>query len=316
MLSALWDTTRMRLLVELANQSSVSAAARAVGITQSTASEHVRVLETATRQPLVERFGRGSRLTQAGSMLATRAAEALTALSAGEEEIADLAGLRAGRIVLAASSSPGGYLLPYSLSCFHKQFPHVAVELEIAPTAEIIERLLAGYVQLAIVGAAPADARLVAEPFADDEIIGVARPGLLPVQDGFVSAVALSKANLLARERGSSTQDYADAELAQAAVKPASVWRLGSGDAVNRSAQAGLGYAFVTRYAVAEEVADGRLERFRIAGRPPLQRQFLVVWLAGRTLTPGERGFLTTLKSCCLETAAYAESCVGPPAAS
>ena len=97
-LAALWDTTRMRLLVELARQDSVSAAARAIGVTQSTASEHMRVLELATQQPLVERFGRGSRLTDAGRALARRAAEALAALAAGEEEIADLAGLQSGRV--------------------------------------------------------------------------------------------------------------------------------------------------------------------------------------------------------------------------
>lgn len=303
-LSALWDATRMRLLVELVNQSSISAAARAVGITQSTASEHVRVLEIATRQPLVERFGRGSRLTQAGRVLATRAAEALTALSAGEEEIDELAGLRAGRIVLAASSAPGGYLLPDALGCFREQHPAVAVELEIGPSAEVIERVLAGDVHLAIVGAVPNDERLVAEPFADDEIVGVAKPGVLPVEDGSVSASALGQGTLLTREPGSSTQALADAELAQVGVKPASVWQLGSSDAVKRAAQAGLGYALVSRHTVAEEVEDGRLESFRIAGRPPLERQFLVVSLAGRRRTPAETGFLTTLVSCCAKTAA------------
>ena len=303
-LAALWDTTRMRLLVELASQSSISAAARAVGITQSTASEHVRVLEIATRQPLVERFGRGSRLTQAGRVLATRAAEALTALSAGEEEIDELAGLRAGRIVLAASSAPGGYLLPDALGCFREEHPAVAVELEIGPSAEVIERVLAGDVHLAIVGAVPNDERLEAEPFADDEIVGVAKPGVLPVEGGCVSASALGQGTLLTREPGSSTQALADAELAEAGVKPASVWQLGSSDAVKRAAQAGLGYALVSRHTVAEEVEDGRLESFTIAGRPPLERQFLVVSLAGRRRTPAETGFLATLVSCCAKTAA------------
>jgi molybdate transport repressor ModE-like protein len=312
-LAALWDATRMRLLVELASQSSISAAARAVGITQSTASEHVRVLEIATRQPLVERFGRGSRLTQAGHVLAMRASEALAALSAGEAEIDELAGLRSGRIVLAASSAPGGYLLPDALGCFREEHPDVSVELDIASSAEVVDGVLAGHVQLAIVGAAPADDRLVAEPFADDEIIGVAKPGILPVEGGCVSPAALSQETLLTRELGSSTQALADAELAAAGVKPASSWQLGSSDAVKRAAQAGLGYALVSRYTIAEEVGDGRLEAFRIAGRPPLERQFVVVSLAGRRRTPAESGFLATLTSCCAKTSTVASGAVGPP---
>ena len=153
LLAALWDTTRMRLLVALANERSVSAAARAIGVTQSTASEHVRVLELATRQPLVERFGRGSRLTDAGQVLARRAAAALAELAAGEDEIADLAGLQRGRVALAASWSPGAYLLPYTLGCFRQKYPGVSIELEVASSAQVVERLLAGRVQLAIIGA-------------------------------------------------------------------------------------------------------------------------------------------------------------------
>jgi DNA-binding transcriptional LysR family regulator len=302
----------MRLLVELARQDSVSAAARVIGVTQSTASEHMRVLEVATRQPLVERFGRGSRLTDAGRVLAARAAEALAALAAGEEEIADLAGLQTGRVVLAASWSPGAYLLPDTLGCFRQQYPGVSINLEVAASADVIEWLLAGRVQLAIVGAAPDDERLVAQPFVEDEIVGVAKPGLLAVNEGTVSAAALSAETFLAGEPGSSTQALADEELRTAGVKPKTVWRLGSGEGVKRSAQEGLGFAFLSRYAVAEEVDQGLLESFRIEGRDPLRRYFLVVRLAGRELTPAEGRFLSTLSTCCTKTAAYAKSCVLP----
>lgn len=309
-LGALWDATRMRLLAELARQDSVSAAARAVGITQSTASEHLRVLETAAGQPLVERNGRGSRLTDAGRVLAARAAEALAALGAGEEEVAGLAGLRTGRVTIAASTAPAGYLLPDTLGCFRDEYPGVAVEVEVAASGEIVRRLLAGRVQLAIVGGAPADERLAAEPFVDDEIVGVARPGVLPVRDGVVPAAALADVTLLAREDGSSTQALADAELRAAGAAPAARWELGSSEAVKRAARAGLGFAFVSRYAVAEEVERGELEHFRLAGREPLRRQFLVVRLAGRQPSPAETAFVGTLRRCCASSAAYAAACV------
>jgi molybdate transport repressor ModE-like protein len=313
-LAALWDATRMRLLVALANEPSVSAAARAIGVTQSTASEHVRVLETAMGQPLIERLGRGSRLTDAGRVLAARAAEALTALAAGEEEIADLAGLQTGRVALAASWSPGAYLLPDTLGCFRHEYPGVSIELEVASSADVIERLLAGRVQLAIVGAVPDDERLAARPFSEDEIVGVAKPGVLPVHRGAVTAAALSAETLLAGEPGSSTQALADEELRAAGVAPKTIWRLGSGEGVKRCAREGLGYAFLSQYAVLEELNEGRLESFRIAGRPPLRRHFLVVRLAGRELTPAEERFLSTLATCQAKSAACArDSVVTPP---
>src|SRR6187549_246955 len=92
-LQELWDTTRMRLLVEIQRQGSLSAAAQAIGIGQPSASQHLRLLEAAAGQRLVERTGRGSRLTEAGQVLAARAAQALDTLSAAEEELGELAGL-------------------------------------------------------------------------------------------------------------------------------------------------------------------------------------------------------------------------------
>jgi molybdate transport repressor ModE-like protein len=314
MLGALWDATRMRLLVALANERSVSAAARAIGVTQSTASEHVRVLELAMGQPLIERLGRGSRLTDAGRVLALRAAEALAALAAGEDEIADLAGLQSGRVSLAASWAPGVYLLPDTLGCFQEEYPSVSIELEVASSADVIQRLLAGRVQLALVGAVPDDGRLAVQPFCEDEVLGVAKPGVLPIEDGTVTADALSAATLLAAEMGSSTQAVADEELQAAGVHPRAVWRLGPSEGVKRAAEAGLGFAFLSRFAVADELAQGRLETFRIVGREVLRRQFLVVRLAGRDLTPAEERFLSTLWRCCSRSAAYAASCVVPPA--
>src|SRR5919197_5355344 len=96
LLSELWDTTRMRLLVEIDRRGSVSAAAQAVGIGQPSASEHLRTLEAAAGQRLVERNGRGSRLTEAREVLALHAAQALATLRAGEEELRALAGLEGG----------------------------------------------------------------------------------------------------------------------------------------------------------------------------------------------------------------------------
>ena len=165
-LRELWDTTRMRLLVEIERQGSVSAAAAAIGIGQPSASQHLRLLEAAAGQRLVERTGRGSRLTDAGQVLAARAAQALASLGAAEEELGAIAGLQTGTIHLGASTAPGVYLLPDTLGCFRRSYPGVTVEVEVAASDEILKRLLAGRLQLALVGAARADERILLEPSA------------------------------------------------------------------------------------------------------------------------------------------------------
>src|SRR3989442_1591617 len=227
-LRELWDTTRLRLLVELERQGSLSAAARAIGIGQPSASQHMRLLEAASGQRLVERSGRGSRLTEAGRILAARAAQALSSLGAAEEELASLAGLRTGTIHVGASTAPGVYLLPDTLGCFRREYPGVTVEVEVAASAEILDRLLRGRVQLALVGAAEADPRIQLDPFLEDEVVGVAKPGLAPLAEGAVAPERLADFLLLEREAGSGTQRLVDDELRAAGVEPAGTWELGS----------------------------------------------------------------------------------------
>jgi molybdate transport repressor ModE-like protein len=309
-LSLVWDSTRLRLLVEIERTGSVSAAARAIGIGQPSASEHVRILEGAAGQRLVERNGRGSRLTEAGRVLATHAAEALATLGAAEEELLALAGLEAGTIHIGASTTPGVYLLPDTLGCFRRDHPNVVVEVEIASTGEILTRLLAGRVQLALVGEAEEDERILLEPFLGDEIVGIARPGLLRAEEGKVEPADLEAHVLLAREPSSSTRAIAERALARRGVRPRQVWELDSSEAIKRAAREGLGFAFLSRYAVAEEVERGELESFRVAGVPPIERGLFVARLARRPLSPSERGFIATLTRCCAKSADYAAACV------
>jgi molybdate transport repressor ModE-like protein len=310
-LRELWDTTRMRLLVEIDRHGTVSAAAAAIGIGQPSASQHLRLLEAAAGQRLVERSGRGSRLTQAGQVLAARAAQALSTLGAAEEELGALAGLQTGTIHLGASTAPGVYLLPDTLGCFRRSYPGVSVEVEVAASDEILARLLAGRVQLALVGASETDERIELEPFLEDELVGVAKPGLAPLRNGKLAPAHLAKFLLLSREPGSSSQRMIDVELRSLGIAPAGVWELGSSEAVKRAAREGLGLAFLSRYAVAEEIERGDLECFRLAGRPPLIRNFSVARLVGRPLSPTEHTFVETLTSCCEKQATYAEACVG-----
>ena len=309
-LSLLWDTTRLRLLVEIDRKGSVSAAAQAIGIGQPTASAHLRLLEASAGQRLVERNGRGSRLTEAGRVLARHASEALTTLAVGEEELHALAGLESGTIHIGASSTPGVYVLPGTLACFRRDHPNVRIEVEIASSGEIVERLLAGRVQLALVGEPKVDERVTLEPFLDDEIVGVAKPGTLSLRKGKLRAAALGKQTLLVREQTSSTRHLSDQALAEAGVQPEQVWELDSSEAIKRAAGEGLGVAFLSRYAVAEEVERGDLESFRLAGQPRILRKLNVARLSSRLPSPSERGFLATLTRCCAKNAEYASACV------
>jgi DNA-binding transcriptional LysR family regulator len=164
---------------------------------------------------------------------------------------------------------------------------------------------------LALIGETDPDERVLLEPFITDEIVGVAKPGLLNLREGKARGSELAAQTLLVRETGSSTRRLSERALATAGIWPARIWELDSSEAIKRAAREGLGIAFLSRYAVAEEIERGELEHFRIAGRPPLDRNLHIARLARRPLSSSERGFVATLTRCCAKNAAYAETCLG-----
>src|SRR5690349_24348277 len=96
------DVARLRVLVAVARHGTVTAAARALHYAQPSVSHHLARLEAETGSRLVQRAGRGIRLTEAGRMLADRAEESLGRLDAAGAELAAHAGRRSGRVRLGA----------------------------------------------------------------------------------------------------------------------------------------------------------------------------------------------------------------------
>ena len=178
-LSLVWDATRLRLLVEIDRRGSVSAAAKSIGIGQPTASEHLRLLEAAAGQRLVERNGRGSRLTEAGNVLAQHAGQALATLAAGEQELHALAGLETGTIHIGASTTPGCISFRARSAASDATTQTSPSRSRSPPPERSSSASSPGGSSFALVGETLVDERVKLEPFLSDEIVGVARPGLL-----------------------------------------------------------------------------------------------------------------------------------------
>src|SRR5438874_8478433 len=106
------EPTRLRLLVELGRRGSISAAADACGMAQPSATKHLKTLEAAVGDKLVERNGRSSQLTEAGQVVAAHAARVLDTLQAMQEDLQALHDAERGTLTLAASTTPGAYVLP------------------------------------------------------------------------------------------------------------------------------------------------------------------------------------------------------------
>ncbi|MCU7730004.1 LysR family transcriptional regulator [Actinoplanes sp. KI2] len=144
------DVTRLRVLAAVARHGSVTAAAQALHYAQPSVSHHLQRLEAETGSRLVQRAGRGIRLTEAGRMLAARAEEILGRLDAAEEELAAYDGLRRGRVRLAAFPSALGTFVPLAAAGFAAAHPEVDLRFREAEPPEGVRLLRSGEVEVVL----------------------------------------------------------------------------------------------------------------------------------------------------------------------
>jgi DNA-binding transcriptional LysR family regulator len=148
---AVLDLTRLRALAAVARHGSVTAAAAELGYVQSSLSHHLARLEAETGTRLLQRAGRGVRLTEAGRMLAERAEEILGRVAAAEAELAAHSGLSAGRVRLAAFPSALGTFVPAATAAFAGAHPGVELRFFEAEPPEALRMVRAGEVDVAVV---------------------------------------------------------------------------------------------------------------------------------------------------------------------
>jgi len=171
------DVTRLRVLVAVARYGSVTAAAKALNYAQPSVSHHLARLEAETGIKLIQRAGRGIRLTDAGRLLAERGAEVIGRLDAAESELAAYTGLRAGRLRLAAFPSALGTIVPAAAALLREHQPSVDLRLTEAEPPEALRMLRAGYVDVALVFRYSAEGAEYPDAVGDVGVHGRGEPG-------------------------------------------------------------------------------------------------------------------------------------------
>src|SRR6476660_1463455 len=144
------NAVRLRVLREVAYRGSFSAAAEALDYTQSAVSQQIATLEAETGVALLERHPRGVTLTAAGQTLVRHAEGILARLEAAEGALAAIAGLRGGRLRMASFASAGATLMPLAIANFTTSYPDVELTLAEGEPEEIVPRLRAGELDLAL----------------------------------------------------------------------------------------------------------------------------------------------------------------------
>src|SRR6202051_3875825 len=144
------NVARLPVLREVAYRGSFSATADALSYTQSAVSQQIAALEAEAGMTLLERHARGVSLTAAGQTLVGHAEGILARLEAAESALSAIAGLRSGRLRMASFPTAGATLMPLAIATFRSSYPDVELTLAEGEPEEIVPRLRAGELDLAL----------------------------------------------------------------------------------------------------------------------------------------------------------------------
>lgn len=264
----------------VARLGSVSLAADELHLTQSAVSLQIAALEESAGTPLLQRSGRGIRLTEAGELLNGYASRITELWREAGEEMATLRGVFSGTLRVGAVTT-AEYLLPPLLVSFVNQRPKVKVKLQVGNRDEIV-RLLAGQeIDLAIMGRPPSELKTESTAFAKHPMAFLAAPDHPLMKQPTLEALAESR--ILVRERGSGTRTTVERLFKDQGLPLRIGSELSSNEAIKQMCAAGFGVAFLSMHTCVLELDAGRLQVLPLKDNP-LQRDWHVIHLAARQL--------------------------------
>lgn len=286
----------LRLFHATARLGQMARAAEALHVSQPAVSKQIGELERALGLPLFDRIGRRLRLTPAGEIVLAHADQIFGLTEQLQRALADLRGLRRGRLLLGASTTVGEYLLPQAMGRFKEEHPGVELVLEIANTEHVLERVLQQTVDLAFVGSAVQHADIVVQPYVEDFVVVIAAPSHPLSRKRSILPIELEGQPFITREPGSATRATAEAEAAHLGLRMTTAMALGSNDAVKQAVAAGLGLGLISRYAIQSELRAGELTTLPVRGWSG-RRQLSIIYGRGRPLHHLAQAFLDFVRA-------------------
>jgi DNA-binding transcriptional LysR family regulator len=250
---------QLRSFLAVAETEHISRAAASLYLTQGAVTQQLRHLEQALGLRLMERHGRGVRLTDAGRSLAVSCRAALRAIDVLEETAQAMKLLEAGSLHIGASPTCASYYLPSRLAGFAQRYPAVELSLTVEPSASINAQVLAGAIDCGVIEGRPLP-NLVAAVLAHDELILVVHRDHPLAQLRRVTSAHLARYRYLGRGPSWSTEQNVRDMIGEAYDRSETM-NLGHPEYVRAAAMAGLGYAALPLLAVETELKSGILVR-------------------------------------------------------
>lgn len=283
---------QLRIFVAVAERQHVTRAAQDLRLTQSATSAAIAALEARYATKLFDRIGRRIELTDAGRQFLVEARAVLAQAAAAEALLNDLAGLKRGTLLLAASQTVANYWLPPLMHRFHSAYPGIALHLAIGNTEQVAAWVNEIAADLGFVEGEIANPALSIAPIATDNLVLVAGAHHDWAKCEKITTEELRTTGWVLREPGSGTRAIFETALASLGIGASEcrvALELPSNEAVLAAVEDGAGATIISEMVARPRLKAGTLLRLDVA-LP--SRHFYVLRHKERTPTGAQREFL------------------------
>jgi len=290
---------QLEALISLVEEGSFSLAAKKMHLSQPALTKNIRNAEDYLGAPLVNRSSMGISLTPEGKIIYDYARRMVKLREEAKEKIDALGVNTGGNIYIGASTIPATYILPRVLSALRSNHPDITTYIKTADSEDVMNMVLAGEVEIGIIGKSPANKKLEAQELWKDRLV-LAVPG----NHAWSKKKAITIKDLLTepfivREKGSATRDFMENYFKEKKSVNLSQFNicaeLGSSEAVKEAIIAGLGVSIISVYAIERELQQGMVAKIPIQGCR-MERNFHLICRRNFYFRPFHKTFLGFLE--------------------
>ncbi|MGW7070586.1 LysR family transcriptional regulator [Streptomyces sp. NPDC054855] len=304
------NVRRLLLLAEVAERGSLTAAAEALSMTTSAASQQMSLFEREAGQPLIERLPRGVRPTAAGAALVERGRAIRREMQAAEADLEAFGHLDRGVVTLGSFPTASASLLPLALTRFRRAHPQVRTVVRAGVLAQLREMLHIGEVELSLLWDYDwnrvDDDQLILTPLLEDPTVLVVPTSSPLVSSDHVRLSDLADQEWIIRAENHPVADVLRRACRQAGFEPRIAYASHDYQEAQAMVAAGLGLALAPRLALTNRRSDVRLlplsptvtarsPQEQAAGEVPPVRRILLARSAQRAVTPAAQAMARVL---------------------
>ncbi len=284
---------QLKVFEAVARHNSFTRAAEELFLTQPTVSMQVKQLTKAVGMPLFDQVGKRLSLTQAGEELLKTCREVFENLDQFEMTVADLKGLKQGRLRVAVITT-AKYFVPRLLGPFCERYPGIDISLQVTNHEYILNRLSENLDDLYVMSQLPENMEIACHRILENPLVVVARADHPLAQEKNISLERVAAEPFIMREPGSGTRKAAQNIFDEHKLLLKVRLDLGSNEAIKQAIAGGLGISVLSAHTLALEGSSSQLTILDVENFP-IERYWYAVYPSGKQLSIVARTFLDYL---------------------